>query len=177
MAKITLFINDTNSVSPTLVPAIIGGNNNASKSVQLQKLLEYVFQNPSTMAIMTSGTTPVKASATLTLASVVATNSCEVYGTTFTAVASGATGQQFNVGASDTLTAVNLKNAINATAGVNTAVLATSDGAVVTVTAQDYGAMGNALPISGGTNITASGSTLAGGVSLSYTLQSGVTFS
>lgn len=45
---------------------------------------------------------------TLTLAGVVATDTCVVNGVTYTCVASGATGNQFNIGASDTLTAANL---------------------------------------------------------------------
>jgi hypothetical protein len=108
----------------------------------------------------------VAASGTLTLASVVATNTCTVNGVTFTAVASGATGNQFNVGGTDTITAVNLASAINGsiTAGVTGVVSASSAAAVVTVSAIAAGAGGNSLALAGGTHITASGSTLAGGV-------------
>ncbi len=108
----------------------------------------------------------VAASGTLTLSSVVATNACTVGGVTFTAVASGATGNQFNVGANDTATAVNLAAAINASvsAGVLSVVTATSAAAVVTVSAAVTGPIGNNVPLVGGTNITASGAKLTGGL-------------
>ena len=67
---------------------------------------------------------------TITLASVVATDAVVVAGTTFTCVASGATGNEFNVGVDDTATAVNLAAKIDALANIT----ATSDAAVVTVT-------------------------------------------
>lgn len=72
---------------------------------------------------------------TITLTSVVATDAVVVNGTTFTAVASGATGDQFNVGVDDAATATNLAAKIHALAGVS----ATSDAAVVTVTADAPG--------------------------------------
>jgi len=50
---------------------------------------------------------------TLTLAGVVATDTCVVNGLIYTCVASGATGQQFNVGATDADTATNLATVIN----------------------------------------------------------------
>jgi phage tail sheath gpL-like len=106
-----------------------------------------------------------RASGTLTLASVVATNSCVINGVTFTAVASGATGNQFNVGVDDPTTAANLAAAINAsiTAFVSGYVVATSSGAVVTVLSVFYALAGNMITLAGGTNITASGSKLTGG--------------
>lgn len=83
-------------------------------------------------AALEAGLTNVQ---TITLTSVVATDAVTVGETKFTAVASGATGDQFNVGVDDTETAVNLAAKINALAGVT----ATSDGAVVTVTADAPG--------------------------------------
>lgn len=120
-----------------------------------------------TLAVTIDDGNDVAASGTLTLASVVATNTCSVNGTTFTCVASGATGNQFNVGGTDTITATNLAAAINAsaTAVVSGAVVATSSGAVVTITALASGAGGNMYTISGGqATITASGANLTGGV-------------
>ena len=66
----------------------------------------------------------------ITLTSVIPTDEVVVGTTTFTAVASGATGNQFNVGIDDTATAVNLAAKIDALANIT----ATSDAAVVTVT-------------------------------------------
>lgn len=72
---------------------------------------------------------------TITLDTVVPTDEVGVNGTTFTAVASGATGNEFNVGTDDAETAVNLAAKITAMSGIT----ATSDGAVVTVTADQPG--------------------------------------
>lgn len=108
----------------------------------------------------------VAATGTLTLTSVVATNTFSINGVTFTGVASGATGNQFNIGASDTLTAANMVTAINAsaTALVNTQVTASSATNVVTITALNKGYAGNAVTIaSGGGTIVASGARLTGG--------------
>lgn len=108
----------------------------------------------------------VAASGTLTLASVIATDVCTVNGQAFTCVASGATVNQFNVGATDTATAANLAAAINASnnTAVTGYVLATSSGAIVTITAQVPGLEGNAITLAtSDATITVSGATLAGG--------------
>lgn len=68
---------------------------------------------------------------TITGASVIATDAVNVNGTAFACVASGATGNQFNLGADDAETMANLAAKINALSGID----ATADGAVVTVTA------------------------------------------
>jgi phage tail sheath gpL-like len=107
-----------------------------------------------------------RASGTFTLTSVVATDAISINGVTFTAVASGATGNQFNVGASDTITAANLAAAINAsvTALVAGYVTATSAATVVTVRSTDYGIFGNqTLIASADGTIVASGARLTGG--------------
>jgi len=178
MSKISFLINDTSGFGTTLVPSVANGSGNRAAYVaELQKYLEAVFQNPSGMAIKVSPTSIANATGTFTLSGVVATNTCQILATTFTCVNSGATGTQFNKGADDTATAVNLAAVINATAAVTGAISASPAGAVVTITANDVGASGNSWPITGGTNITASGSTLSGGVSPTYQLLSGVTFS
>ena len=108
----------------------------------------------------------VKASGTFTLATVIATDAVSINGVTFTAVASGATGDQFNVGASDALTAANLAAAINASATelVSEHVTASAADEVVTVTAKFAGHAGNAITIaSADATITASGARLEGG--------------
>lgn len=73
-----------------------------------------------------------KGKKTITLASVIATDAIVVNGTSFVAVASGATGNQFAIGASDSETATNLAAKIDALANIT----ATASGAVVTVTAE-----------------------------------------
>nr|MBA3777403.1 hypothetical protein [Betaproteobacteria bacterium] len=108
----------------------------------------------------------VYASGTLTLTSVVATNTVTINGVTFTAVAAGATGNQFNVGGTDTITAANLAAAINAsvTALIPGYVVATSLATVVTVTSAFPSIGGNQTTIASGQGtIVASGARLAGG--------------
>jgi phage tail sheath gpL-like len=109
-----------------------------------------------------------RATQTLTLATVVAGNSCTLNGKVYTAVAftqspsNGAPAPyQFAVGSTPTLTAVNLAAAINA-ADPNT-VIASSATNVVTLTARTTGTAGNSIATVSGTNITAGGATLAGG--------------
>lgn len=112
------------------------------------------------------GVGAAKASGTLTLASVVAGATAQIGFQTFTAVASGATGNQFNVGLSDTATAMNLAAVVNANSSLTNVVSASSSGAVVTVMSQSYGNTGNQIGLVGSTGngtITASAAHLSGG--------------
>jgi phage tail sheath gpL-like len=107
----------------------------------------------------------VQATGTVTLSSMVANDTVTINGTTFTCVNSGATGNQFNKGGTDTITAANLAAAINAsaTAQVVNNVVATSALTVVTVTCKEVGTIGNlcTLAISGDGSV--SGANLTGG--------------
>lgn len=88
----------------------------------------------------------VKATATLTMTGLPSdTNTFVLCGTTFTARASGASGNEFNIGATATLTAVAIAAAVNAsaTAKVTASVVATSSEGVVTFTALVPGTIGN----------------------------------
>ena len=110
------------------------------------------------------------ASGTATLATAVATNAVTVNGVTFTAVASGATGNQWNIGASDTISAANLAAAINGsvTAGAAGVVFATSSGAVVTIWSSVPGTYANNITLAKtGVPITVSGATRTGGTGAS----------
>lgn len=176
MAKILLYINDTSGSTGLSQNLGMANGNKAGYVNDLQNYLGKVFQNPSNSALQVSTASVAKASGTLTLSGVVATDTCAVISVTFTAVASGATGNQFNVGADDTETAVNLKNAINANATLSQMVVATSALGVVTITAVDYGTSGNAYALTAGTHFTRSAATLTGGVSPSYSLLTGATF-
>ena len=107
----------------------------------------------------------VKASATLTGTSVIATDAVAVNGLTLTCVASGATSVQFNLGADDAATMANLAAAINANTSLNGIVTASSALTVVTVSAARPGLMGNAITLtSADATIVASAAKLAGGV-------------
>lgn len=106
-----------------------------------------------------------QATGTITAATVVATNTVTINNVTFTAVASGATGNQFNLGASDAAAMDNLATVINANTDLDGIVTAASDGAgVVTLTAIDPGEGGNAITLaSSGATLAVSAARLASG--------------
>lgn len=112
-----------------------------------------------------------QATGTFTLTSVIATDACSVNAVGFTCVASGATGNQFNVGADDDETADNLVAAINgsATALLSGYVVASKTSsaaspAVVTITSTNYGIYGNLVTLgSSDATIVVSGARLTGG--------------
>lgn len=106
------------------------------------------------------------ASGTFTLTGVIATDAVSVNGVTFTAVASGATGNQFNIGGSDADTAQNLAEAISNSASdlIQDYVSTSADGSVVTIYSETDGIAGNTITIaSADATIVASGARLTGG--------------
>ena len=105
----------------------------------------------------------VKASGTITLSSHVATDTVTVNGITFTCVASGATGNQYNVGGDDTATAVNLVAALNANTTLDGMIVATSALGVVTVTALVPGELGNGITLAISAHGSVSAARMAGG--------------
>lgn len=129
----------------------------------------------STMSIVS-----VKASGTLTLTSVVATDACSVNGMTYTFQAAAPTSYgQVQVGGTDAASATNLAAAINAyetRVGNSYEVVATADSTVVTVTARAEGTAGNAITLttSDGT-IVVSGATLSGGTATGGVQSTGAT--
>lgn len=124
--------------------------------------------------IMASGAHPfsvrfevgaVKASGTLTGTTVIATDAVIINGLTLTCVASGATADQWNKGATDALTMAALAAVINGHASLAGIVTATSALTVCTVSAARPGLMGNAITLeSSDVTIVASVARLAGGV-------------
>lgn len=117
--------------------------------------LKGLFGNPTTVA-----TVAAKGSLTL-LANLIANDTVTVDGVVYTAVASGATGQQFNIGANAAATATAMAAVINPSANV----AAVATGAVVNLTAKALGLPGNAraLATNAAARITLSGTTLTGG--------------
>jgi len=93
------------------------------------------------------------ASGSLTFSSTGPTNSqtCSILNTTFTAVTSGATGNQFNISATPSTVAANLAAAINASPNLNKKVRAVAVLGVVTITALIPGEFGNGFALSAGT--------------------------
>lgn len=116
-----------------------------------------------TVAIQENATA---ATATLTTTSAIATNTFTINGVTFTGVASGATGNQFNIG-TDAATATSMALAIS-TSGtplVSGVVVATAVGNVVTVTSVHKGITANSVTIASGQGtIVASAARLSGGL-------------
>lgn len=107
----------------------------------------------------------VAASGTITFSSIANNDTITVNGTVFTAKTSGATGNQFNIGASDTTAAANAVVAINAsaTAVVSNVVLATSAAAVITITSLVPGPIGNLGTLAISAHGSVSGANLTGG--------------
>ena len=143
---------------------LLAENNN--RFLAGQRLMAYVrsIMGGAKQAKVTIGVNASQATGTITLASHVATNTVTVNGVTFTAVASGATGNQYNVG-TDSVTAANLAAAINASVSPLVAgyVTAVANGAVVTISAVTPGLAGNVFTIAVSANGTASGARLTGG--------------
>lgn len=113
----------------------------------------------------------VAASATVTFSGIGAANDTLIInGVTFTAKASGATGNEWNVGASATLSAQAFKAAVNAsaTALVSGLVTASGNAAIITLTANTKGTHGNAYTfaegVDGSSHMVVSSARLIGGV-------------
>jgi hypothetical protein len=123
--------------------------------------IQVVDGNASVAAVQANGTFTFTGNGT-------AADTVTIAGQAFTAVASGAGNNQWNIGTSTTTAAANLAAAINAstTATFAGTVYAVAVGAIVTVFAIPAGAIGNLVTIAKtSTSITVSGANLAGGVS------------
>jgi hypothetical protein len=141
-----------------------------------QRILNYISSVQSGCEKASGSTAPsiaisvqgnaVQATGSFALDTVVATDVCSINGVAFTAVASGATGNQFNVGEDDEETAENLASTINASASalVSDFVTAEASGTDVLVTSVFYGVAGNSTTLeSSDATITISGARLTGG--------------
>lgn len=118
----------------------------------------------------------VNATGLITITSTGPTNSqtCTIGAVTFTAVTSGATGNQFNINATAGTVAANLAAAINASANLAGKITATASGTstgIVTLTSVVPGLIGNALSLA---NVNLSNTTMtafaSGSNGTSYTL-------
>lgn len=129
----------------------------------------YDSSNPCSIALN------IKGNATAASGSVAFSNTSSandtvlVNGVTFTAVASGATGNQWNIGASATASAANLSTTINASTTAMVTGIVTSSASVGTLTFSsiDFGIFGNTTTIAKGVDagsvMTVSGARLTGG--------------
>lgn len=98
-------------------------------------------------ALLSFAVGATQASGTVTFASTGPTNgqTCTIAGVTFTAVTSGATGNQFNISATPATVAANLASAINAASSLSGILTATSALGVVTVKPVVPGKIGNGI--------------------------------
>lgn len=148
-----------------------------SKRLQCRKISNYLMglaggsRDGASLDLQVSEGDAVAASGTITFSDTgAADDTVLINGVTFTAVASGATGNQWNVGADEIESAENLAAAIDASATALVAqhVSASDDGAgVVTITAVKKGTGGNAITIAegvdAGNDMAVSGARLTGG--------------
>lgn len=123
-------------------------------TVNLQTILDGPRNAVVKAFLQSAGTqSAVAATATLTFTGApTAGESFVLNGVTFTARASGATGDEFDIGGNVTTTAANVKAAVNAsvTAGVAGVISADNVAGVVTFTAVTAGAAGNSLTLTEG---------------------------
>lgn len=108
--------------------------------------------------LITLATTAVQATGTVTFSSIVATDTVTIGATVFTGSNTPSGSAQFLTGTTDTLSAVSLTSVINANTTTNKLVTATSSGAVITITAQVPGLIGNFFPIAISAHGSVSGS-------------------
>lgn len=154
MSSITLTIS---GLGPTASDFRLGVNPDPREQLErLSTILDGIQGGnyAATFDISSSTTNAVKASGTLTLSSASGTVGGTIGGTAVTVTASGG----------DTVTAAAIAAAINANTTVNKLCYATSSAAVVTVTANLAGPVGNKITlVASGTGVTASAGTLASG--------------
>jgi len=118
----------------------------------------------------------VKASGTVTCASVQAADTVTINGVVLTAVSGAPAADQFDISGNDTADAVSLVAAINANATLAGLVLASSALGVVTIEALNGGLSGNAITLasSNGSRLAVSAARLAGGTNgTAYTVTAG----
>ena len=120
---------------------------------------------PCSATQVTSATALVKASGTITVASIQADDTITINGTTITGKSSPSGASQFDSDGSDTVVATAIAACINAHTSFTGLVTATSSAAVVTVSAAQYGVMGNCITLasSNGSRLAVSASRLASG--------------
>ena len=105
----------------------------------------------------------VQATGTVTFSSVVATDTVSIGGVTFTGSNTSSGTSQFRTGSGDTVAAASLASVIGQNTTTNKLVTATSQGAVVTITAIQPGTSGNFITLAISAHGSVSGATLTGG--------------
>ena len=123
---------------------------------------------PATIEQVTDDTALVRASATVTVASILADDTVTVSGVVLTGKSSPSGQDQFDSDGSDATVATAIAACINAHTSLTGIVTASASGAVVTVSAYVKGLIGNAITLasSDGTRLAVSAARLAGGTGL-----------
>lgn len=145
-----------------------------SNPKQWAKKFENFFQGmqagtyPASVEQITDDTTLVRASGTVTVASILADDTITVNGVTLTGKSSPSGQDQFDSDGSDATVATAIAACINAHTSLTGIVTASASNAVVTVSAYVKGLIGNAITLasSNGTRLAVSAARLAGGTGM-----------
>ena len=152
-------------------------NVNTSTNIDTFELEKYIgnIADSAQDAYLIMAVGPVQASGTVTFSSLANNDTVTVNGVVFTAKTSGATGNvQFNLGANDTAAAANFVVKLNASTAPNkivNTILATSAGAVTTITMIPGGQVGNLGTLAISAHGSVSGANLTGGTDGSVVTQ------
>lgn len=123
---------------------------------------------PASIEQITDDTGLVRASGTVTVASIQANDTITINNITLTGKSSPSGQSEFDSDGTDTVVATAVAACINANSSLTGIVTATSSGAVVTVSAYVKGLIGNAITLasSNGTRLAVSAARLAGGTGM-----------
>lgn len=155
-----------NGIATDLLPKNSTTSSTPGGNMRVLKNIGFFFSDL-VRGVWRSNTTVIQggvyATGTAVFASVVNTNTLVIGGVTITAVTSGATSVQFNVGGTDTITAANAVITINALTTLNKVVQASSSGATITLVSLVPGTIGNLITLSAGGGTITVGASLTGG--------------
>lgn len=163
MAKVIITMNSADSAAVAKKPLVYARKNSVANFAADAGA---EFPNSCTAQLLNDDAAYASATVTVVNANVTADDTLKIGAMTLTAKASGATTNQFNIGASATLTAAAIALAINSYS--SSLLTATSAAGVVTVKAAQTGTMGNAIAVTvtegtpGG--MTPSAAALSGGL-------------
>lgn len=171
--SVTITIDGTDSYSMADVTSSIKDANTAPER-EMDRLINFLSglssgaKHSGTVTVDVGVAGLLASSATVTSATPLAADTITVNGVVFTAVSGTASANQFDISsADDTVIAANIAAAINAsiTSGIMGVVKATSAAAVVTISSQVAGVIGNTITLatSNGTRLAPSASKLSGG--------------
>lgn len=167
MAQTVIIINHDESAAD--INQILGSPQGDNDILNISALKNYInaLAGGARNAQVVTNAGCTLSSQTFTGSTVAATNTAVINAVTFTAVASGAGANQFNIGLSDAESMYNLAQAINAstTAGVKGLVLAIASGSVVTIYITCPATRGDGITTTATGGITAGGASTAGAAS------------